>query len=392
MSCQAHLDECSGTCVNIETDNAHCGQCMAPSEPGTLCSSGSCAVNCQDGLTNCSETCVNLLNDNAHCGACGEKCPAGTICSSGKCELSCLQGLTECTGLCVNLDTDRDHCGACEAACEQGQVCSEGTCSISDTETEHDIYVYDLTSEVTTHESLNSADENGSFLWGSNSFTPTLTTDGRFVGFLSAAQNLDTPDITIENFHAYVKDVDTRALTRVSRHNGGTANCDGEQHASGSGSPRMDSTGNIAVFQSSCAFDLPATEPADVGGFRDVFLRDIAAETTRRLSLASTGDEADGDSDLVAMSDDAHYVLFSSQATNLVPDDTNGALDLFVHDTTTSTTTRVSLSHSYEQISEGVVTAAMSRNGDHVLFTTQANLLPSDTNVETDDLYMVRLR
>ena len=262
----------------------------------------------------------------------------------------------------------------------------------SDTETEHDIYVYDVASEVTTHESLNSADENGSFFWGSNCFTPTLTTDGRFLGFLSAARNLDTPDITIENFHAYVKDVDTRALTRVSRHNGGTANCDGEQHASGSGSPRMDSTGNIAVFQSSCAFDLPATEPADVGGFRDVFLRDIAAETTRRLSLASTGDEADGDSDLVAMSDDAHYVLFSSQATNLVPDDTNGALDLFVHDTTTSTTTRVSLSQSYEQISEGVVTAAMSRNGDYVLFTTQANLLPSDTNVETDDLYMVRLR
>jgi Tol biopolymer transport system component len=178
----------------------------------------------------------------------------------------------------------------------------------------------------------------------------------------------------------------------VSRHDGGVANCDGTHHASNSSAPFIDSTGNIAVFHSLCAFTLATTEPADTAGYNDVFLRNISAETTTRVSLTSTDTEPDGDSWVLAISDDAQYVLFYSDATNLVTGDTNGARDLFIRDTVAGTTTRIGLDVNYGEIAGGVETARMSRNGDYVVFSTITNLLPSDANTDLIDVYLLQLR
>ncbi len=260
-----------------------------------------------------------------------------------------------------------------------------------DPETEYDVYVWNEASGTLTLESTNSSDQNGSFFWGSNSFGPTISATGQFVGFNSAAQNLASPEITIQNFHAYVKDRTSRALSRVSLMDGGTDNCEGSFQSSPSSSPFISADGDVAAFTSACAFTLPAAETGDANGVADVFVRTISAMSTTRVSVSSAGDEADGQSTALGISDDGRYILFASDATNLVAGDDNGATDLFVHDLTTRTTTRVSYSVDYAQLAEGAVSGSISRSGRFVTITTAAPIMASDTNTSLD-VYVVQLR
>ena len=66
---------------------------------------------------------------------------------------------------------------------------------------------------------------------------------------------------------------------------------------------------------------------------KDVFIRDIFNSTTTRVSVASTGAEGDGDCFNSQMSGDGRFIVFGSKAENLVPEDTNIALDVFLVDT-----------------------------------------------------------
>jgi len=85
----------------------------------------------------------------------------------------------------------------------------------------------------------------------------------------------------------------------------------------------------------------------------DVFVHDRQTGQTTRVSVDSNGAEANGDSFAgdsgMALSADGRFVAFSSEASNLVPDDTNGIRDVFVHDRQTGTTTRVSVDSAGNQ-------------------------------------------
>src|SRR6185369_2138981 len=96
--------------------------------------------------------------------------------------------------------------------------------------------------------------------------------------------------------------------------------------------------------------------PGDTNGVPDVFVRDRVARTTVRASVDSLGLEGNGSSsdlhgsdgliyDLSgpAISADGRHVVFASRATNLVPGDTNGKLDVFVRDLDDGITRRVSV-------------------------------------------------
>ncbi|MBN1769695.1 MAG: PD40 domain-containing protein, partial [Deltaproteobacteria bacterium] len=262
----------------------------------------------------------------------------------------------------------------------------------ADPETEYDIYVLEVATGTATLDSLNSIDGNGTFYWGSNAFGPTLSSTGRYLGFNSPARNLDTPDLTVQNFHSYVKDRTSRVLTRVSRHSGGTATCEGAFQNANSGSPTISADGSLAAFESRCAITVLATETPDTNGVYDVFVRDIAAQTTSRVSVSTEGAQADAQSLIVTMSDDGRYVLFASDASNLVADDTNGVRDLFLRDRTANTTIRVGVDVRYDELPAGTLHAAMSRDGRFVAFTTLANLLASDDNTDIEDLYLIQLR
>jgi len=94
------------------------------------------------------------------------------------------------------------------------------------------------------------------------------------------------------------------------------------------------------------AFDSTATNLAlrpDTNGVRDVFVRNLRTGATRRVSLSSREHEANGPSQIVAISADGTRVLFDSRASNLVAGDTNGQRDVFVRNLTRGTTRQVDL-------------------------------------------------
>ena len=97
--------------------------------------------------------------------------------------------------------------------------------------------------------------------------------------------------------------------------------------------------GRYVTFDSSAA-NLVA---GDTNGTHDVFVRDRAAGTTQRVSVAAGGGQADDESFAPSISADGRSVAFASFADNLVPGDTNGTTDVFVRDRTAGTTTRVSV-------------------------------------------------
>lgn len=124
-NCGTGLTNCSSSCVNLQTDSVHCGNCATACAGGQSCSNGACA--CTGGQTLCSGTCVNTSTDANNCGACGTTCSGGRTCTGGAC--SCPSGKTYCGQSCVSTTTDVNNCGACGTACPGGQTCTNGACT-----------------------------------------------------------------------------------------------------------------------------------------------------------------------------------------------------------------------------------------------------------------------
>ncbi len=129
--CQSPKEPCNGVCVNTQTDPANCGSCGNVCTTGQACQSGACTLTCAAGLEQCGGSCVSLQWDSSHCGACFNACAAGTTCKSGVCELQCPSGQTNCSGVCVNLQNNAANCGACGKACPTSYACSGGACILT---------------------------------------------------------------------------------------------------------------------------------------------------------------------------------------------------------------------------------------------------------------------
>ena len=84
----------------------------------------------------------------------------------------------------------------------------------------------------------------------------------------------------------------------------------------------------------------------DTNGTGDVFVYDRQTATFTRITVDHSGVQSNGPADSLAISDDGRHVAFISDAPNLVPDDTNDRATVFVHDRKTGSTTRVSVGDS----------------------------------------------
>jgi Tol biopolymer transport system component len=162
---------------------------------------------------------------------------------------------------------------------------------------------------------------------------------------------------------------------------GATRSSTGEQANFGvSSGPSISATGRYV------AFDSEATNlvPGDTNGVADVFVRDLAAGTTERVSVASDGTQANGPSTAPKISRDGRFVVFKSDATNLVPGDTNGVTDVFVHDRVAHTTVRVSVASDGTQanaVSSLFASPNIDGDGYIVVFVSDAsNLVAGDTH------------
>jgi Tol biopolymer transport system component len=143
-------------------------------------------------------------------------------------------------------------------------------------------------------------------------------------------------------------------------------------------SPAISGNGRYVAF-ASYATNLV---PGDTNGFTDIFLRDTCigapvgcTPSTTRVSVGSNGDQANGFSFSPTISADGRNIAFTSDATNLVPGDTNGFTDLFVRDTCvgapvgcTPSTTRVSLDSQGNQFHLASLSPAISASGRYVAF------------------------
>lgn len=170
-----------------------------------------------------------------------------------------------------------------------------------------------------------------------------------------------------------------RQLGTTSRVSVGTGGVQGNA-ASNLGGVSLD--GRFVSFTSSAS----NLVTGDTNGVADVFLRDLAAGTTERVSLGTGGLQGNGAADNGgAVSDDGRYVSFSSVASNLVATDTNGEQDVFVRDRLAASTELVSVSSGGSQGNGDSHLTAMSGDGLQVSFHSNAtNLVAGDDNATTD--------
>ena len=238
---------------------------------------------------------------------------------------------------------------------------------------------------ITEHVSLSSAGAEGT---GPSEY-PAISADGRYVAFQSSATNLVAND-TNGGYDVFVRDRQTGATERVSVSSASAQgigdslspaiNSDGGYVAFVSWAPNL-----VTGDTEACELEQPPNPPITYN-CPDIFVRDRQAGTTERVSVSSAEDEANGESWSPALSADGRYVAFYSGATNLVSGDTNNVEDVFVRDRQAETTTRVSLASGGTQAngaSDGWL--AISSNGRFVAFTSDAtNLVAGDTNGAAD--------
>ncbi len=163
----------------------------------------------------------------------------------------------------------------------------------------------------------------------------------------------------------------------------------GQEPAPGKDSrfPQISQDGRYVVFQSE-ANNLVG---GDTNPGWDVFVRDRATRTTERVSVSSSGIEGNNFSTRPAISADGRYVVFHSWASNLVLGDTNNKVDVFLRDRQTGTTERVSVSSSGGNPDGESQFPKVSADGRYVVFhSTASNLIAGDTNGQRDVFFKDR--
>lgn len=211
-------------------------------------------------------------------------------------------------------------------------------------------------------------------------FGQAVSNDGTRVAFESAATNLVAVDANGAK-DVFVWTSGTTAL--VSVNSAGTGPGNGESRVSA-----ISGNGRYVVFESD-ATDLVAS---DNNGVTDIFVRDLTAGTTTRVSVSSTGVQANGASfafGSTTVSDNGALIVFESDATNLVTGDTNGVGDVFVRDTVSGTTDRLSITSASGQPTTVSTEGAVSRDGTTAAFGSFGPEFVSDNPLGFYNVYML---
>jgi Tol biopolymer transport system component len=222
---------------------------------------------------------------------------------------------------------------------------------------------------------------------------PVTSGDGEMVAFTSSSSTLAGEDGNDGQLDIFACRRASGALELVSVAFDTARGGDGVSRK-----PQISGNGRFVVFEG-VATDL--TPPGvDTNDFSDVFVRDLELGLTARVSVSSTGGQANGTSGYGALSFDGRYVAFSSSARNLVPNDTTrGFLDFFVHDRDVSgdgafdepgdiCTRRLSVTPAGVQSNaRSGGNCGLSADGRFVVFMSESNLLhPGDDNGVDDKL------
>lgn len=236
-----------------------------------------------------------------------------------------------------------------------------------DTNNATDIFVKDRLTGQVTRVSVDSSGIEGN----NGSGGSAISADGRFVAFSSDATNLVTGD-TNSFTDIFLRDLQLGTTIRIS------VSSSAEQANNFSDSElAISSNGRFVAFRSN-ATNLVSD---DGNGFADIFVRDTQTGTTELISRTSDGAVANGTSFSPAISADGNIVAFTSNATNLDGNDTNNRNDVFIRRRSNGQTLRVSLSTDGFGANLGANEPSISADGRYVSFSSEA------TNLITEDTY-----
>ncbi len=201
------------------------------------------------------------------------------------------------------------------------------------------------------------------------SAAPSISADGRWIAFVSSASDLVAGD-TNGTADIFVYDRLTEKFERVS------VASDGTQANAASARPAISANGRFVAFES-LADNLA---PGDVNAASDIFVHDRLTGVTERVSVNAYGEGGNGWSEQASISEDGIFVAFLSDADNLLPTDTNGVRDAFVHNRLSGYTWRVSIDSRGAQADGASRTATITPSGRTAFFVSDAANLTADPN------------
>lgn len=241
----------------------------------------------------------------------------------------------------------------------------------------YDVFVRDRFNGTTERVSI-SAHENQA---NGESYSPSISTDGRFVAFVSLATNLAPSDANGAG-DIFVRDRRDRTTERDSL-------ASDETPGNGASANPSISADGLFVAYESLATNLVSN---DINNTVDVFVRNRIDGTTERVSVSQNEFQGNAASSMPSISADGRFVAFTSSADNLVPGDTNGDADIFVRDRNSGSTSRVSLDDDEAQGNGYSHSPSISADGRFVAFLSAAfNLVAGDDNGEVDIFVRDRL-
>lgn len=240
-----------------------------------------------------------------------------------------------------------------------------------------DVYLIDIENGADKAISTDSTGTNGN----GSSYNPSITDDGKFVAFASTSTNLIAGDKDA-SADIYLRDVGGGTLTLISTFGGASSNADSRY-------PSISADGKFIAFES----DATNLVSGDSNGKTDIFLWNASGPSIKRISVDRNGNQADDSSYHPQISPDGRFVIYYSYATNLAIHDNNGFPDIFLYDTSTGETKRLSDNINGAQADGYNLNPAWSKNGQYVAFTSAArNLDTSRTdNNGTDDILVSSL-
>ncbi len=256
-----------------------------------------------------------------------------------------------------------------------------------DTNGLRDVFLRDRQTATTTRVSESAAGAQGDNI----SATPSLTPDGRTLAFASYATNLVAGD-TNGRADVFVKDLDTGAIRIAS------LTVEDDSPNSGSGNPSISADGRFVAFSTAASNMVPqdTNSGGNTLGIGEVFVRDLVAGRTERVSVTSQGGEISGVAGRPEISADGRYVTFQSGAANIVPGDTNASTDAFLHDRLTGATERISVRSDGSEATGGLFGASRpvpNADGSVVVFASDhPGIVPGDTGGGFDSDIFARFR
>ena len=233
-----------------------------------------------------------------------------------------------------------------------------------------DVFVRDRQSRTTERVSVDSAGGEGSRGGG----VPAISADGRFVCFLSDSPDL-VPNDTNGRWDAFLRDRLAGTTVRVS------TRPDGVQGNGDAWTASISADGQVVLFASTAS----NLVPEDPNQSMDAIVRDLRLDTIEVASLGTNGVHGNGWSNVPTISPDGRYVAFVSNSTNLGFDVVPGIAHVYVKDRRTGVLEIASVADDGRQGNGKCDRPTLSADGRTVAFESEAsNLVPSDTNHAVD--------